>query len=406
MHDDILARLQAGTLALHQLETLLSPADATAVRRQFVEQTTGLTLQSLAPLPFDAATVHGRNIENLIGSVSIPVGVAGPITVTGSHARGSYYVPLATTEGALVASINRGCKLLTQSGGVTASLDDHGITRAPLFEARDIKSARTLLSWVGDHQAAIAEMAEATSSHLKWLGMETHMMGRLVWIRMRFGTDEAMGMNMATIAASAVCELVVARTGVQLLALSGNLCADKKPSQINIVAGRGYSVQAEANLPADLIERVLHTDYRRLARVSRAKNWYGSGLGGAIGANAQAANVVAAVFIATGQDAAHIVDSSTCFTVVEADNDMLNISVTLPNILVGSVGGGTGLVAQHTARRLMTTSTGRPPTHSESRRLAEVLAATVLAGEISLLGALSAGHLAGAHRALARGPVR
>jgi hydroxymethylglutaryl-CoA reductase (NADPH) len=212
---------------------------------------------------------------------------------------------------------------------------------------------------------------------------------------------------MATIAARAVSDLICEQSGVQLLALSGNLCADKKPSQINITAGRGFSVQAEANLPAELVERLLHTDYRRLARVARAKNWYGSGLGGTIGANAQAANVIAAVFIATGQDAAHIVDSSTCFTVVEAEDEVLTVSVTLPNILVGSVGGGTGLPAQAAARRLMTSGTGRPvPTRSESRLMAEVLAATVLAGEISLLGALSAGHLASAHQALARGQAK
>jgi hydroxymethylglutaryl-CoA reductase (NADPH) len=294
--------------------------------------------------------------------------------------------------------------LLTESGGVTTSLDDNGMTRAPLFEAADLKAARALLGWVREHEATLAVAAEATSSHLKWQGIETHMMGRLVWIRMRFGTEEAMGMNMATIAARAVSDLICEHTGVELLALSGNLCADKKPSHINVVAGRGFSVQAEASLPAELVERILHTDYRRMARVARAKNWYGSGLGGALGANAQAANVVAAVFIATGQDAAHIVDSSTCFTVVEAEDDALYVSVTLPNILVGSVGGGTSLTAQRSARRLMTSGLGKSrPADSESRRLAEILAATVLAGEISLLGALSAGHLDKAHQALARG---
>ncbi len=400
---EALRQLRSGALALHRLETVVSPDDAAMVRRQFVGQLADVDLDALSPTPFGANVVHGKNIENLIGSVAIPVGVAGPIPVHGSNASGAYYVPLATTEGALVAILNRGCKLLRESGGVTTSLTDHGITRAPLFDAKDLATAQRLKLWVQHHEPEIANAAEATSRHLKWLGAEAMQTGRLVWLRLRFATDEAMGMNMATIAAQAVSNLVCRQSGVKLLALSGNLCVDKKPSYQNVATGRGFSVQAEAHIPAGLIREILQTDRRRLARLATAKNWYGGGLSGSLGANAQSANVVAAVFIATGQDAAHIVDSATCFTICETEGEGLYISVTLPNVLVGSLGGGTGLAQQRTARTLMTTSLEPSPPHgSESRRLAEVLAATVLAGEISLLGALAAGHLATAHRKLGR----
>ncbi len=377
------------------------PAD---VRRLRIEQQTGLSLASLASLPFGEQAVQGRNIENLIGSVSLPLGVAGPIAVQGPYAKGSFYVPLATTEGALVASINRGCKLLSQAGGVTTSLQDNGITRAPLFQTKDLAAAQKLKTWLHDHETELTGLTEATSNHLKWLGMDVTQAGRLVWLRLRFNSGEAMGMNMATIAAQAVSDEICKQTDVQLLALSGNLCVDKKPSYQNIVAGRGYSVQAEARISANLIKETLQTDYFRMARIATAKNWYGGGLAGSIGANAQAANVVAAVFMATGQDGGHIVDSSTCFTICEAQEDVLYVSVTLPNILAGSVGGGTGLVQQKVARQLMTKDlVDGASSKSESRCLAEVLAATVLAAELSLLGALAADQLTSAHRKLGRG---
>ena len=402
-HDEVLEQLQAGKLALHRLESVLPADEAAAVRRQYVEQRTGESLESLKPMPFGAEAVLGKNIENVIGSVSLPLGIAGPLTVNGSYASGSFYVPLATTEGALVASINRGCKLLSESGGVMTSLEDNGITRAPLFEAKDLATARQLREWIGNHEAELARSAESTSSHLEWLGVDAHQAGRLVWLRLRFSSGEAMGMNMATIAAQAVSDVVCRQNNVQLLALSGNLCVDKKPSYQNVVAGRGFNVQAEARISANLLQEVLQTDYRKMARIATAKNWYGGGLSGSIGANAQAANVVAAVFMATGQDGGHIVDSSTCFTVCEVEDDGLYVSVSLPNVLVGSVGGGTGLIQQQTARHLMTKDVkGGASSNTERKRMAEILAAAVLAGELSLLGALSASQLASAHRKLGR----
>lgn len=400
--DDILKPVEAGDLALHQLETVLDADEAAGLRRGYIEKHTGEALEALAPLPFGAEAVRGKNIENLIGSVSLPLGVAGPLTVKGTAANGSFYVPLATTEGALVASINRGCKLLSQAGGVRVTLEDHGMTRAPLFEAKDLAEAKHLRQWAETHEKDLAQTAEATSQHLKWLGMEAYQAGRFVWLRLRFDTQEAMGMNMATIAAQAVSDHICQQVNVRLLALSGNLCVDKKPSYQNIIAGRGYNVQAEVRLPSQLIEATLKTTPERLAHVATAKNWYGGGLSGSVGANAHAANVVAAVFLATGQDAAHIVDASTCFTICEAEDDVLYMSVSLPNVVLGSVGGGTGLVQQQAARRLMIKPLAGKASTMESQSLAEVLAGAVLAGELSLLGALAANTLAQAHAKLGR----
>jgi hydroxymethylglutaryl-CoA reductase (NADPH) len=401
--EEVLRQLLSGTLSLHQLESLQKPEAAAETRRRYLELNTGVALSSLNPLPFGADQVLGKNIENLTGSVAIPLGIAGPLLVKGDYAKGSYYVPIATTEGALVASINRGCKLLRQSGGVSVSLKVAGISRAPLFETEDLAAANSLREWALKHESDLKQQAESTSRHLTWQGMDFQQAGRLVWVRMRFDSSEAMGMNMATIAAQAVAELICKNTGVALLAVSGNLCVDKKANYQNVVSGRGYSIQAEARIPAGLVREVLNVDHQKVSRVATAKNWYGGALSGSIGANAQAANVVAAVFYATGQDGGHIVNSATCFTVVEANQEELYVSVSLPSILVGSVGGGTGLTQQKTVIELMTTDieTKSSPS-SRSRCLAEILAGAVMAGELSLLGALSADQLTSAHVKLGR----
>jgi len=227
--------------------------------------------------------------------------------------------------------------------------------------------------------------------------------GTTVHVRLEFDTKDAMGMNMVTIASERVADLIEEKTGARLLALSGNLCTDKKPAAINGILGRGKSVAAGVGIPDDLIVGIFKTDAATLAEVNYRKNLLGSARAGSLGFNAQAANVIAAVFIACGQDPAHVVEGSGTFTTVEQREGGVYVAVTIPALQLGTVGGGTGLDTQRECLSILGVAGGGTPPGAQAGKFAEIVAAAVLAGELSLLGALGAGHLARAHRALGRG---
>ncbi|RXE56501.1 3-hydroxy-3-methylglutaryl-CoA reductase [Methanoculleus taiwanensis] len=401
--DDYLERIRSGSLKLYALEKELGADEAVRVRREYIESESGADLAALGSftIPIDQAV--RKNIENMIGAVQVPVGVAGPLAVHGEYAKSSYYLPLATTEGALVASVNRGCSLITRAGGADVRIMRDGMTRAPVFAARDIIHAREIVTWVEEHVSEIREAAESTTSHGKLFDIVPYVAGTSVFLRMEFDTKDAMGMNMVTIASAKVGELVERETGARLVALSGNMCTDKKPAAINVVKGRGKTVVAGVKLSDDLIATLLKTDAETLAAVNYRKNLVGSARAASLGFNAQAANVVAAVFIACGQDAAHVVEGSTCITTVEKMDGGAYVAVTLPSLPVGTVGGGTGLATQRECLELLGVHGGGTPAGANARTFAEIVAAGVLAGELSLLGALAAQHLARAHQELGRG---
>ncbi len=323
--------------------------------------------------------------------------------VAGEYAQGSFYLPLATTEGALVASVNRGCTAITQAGGAQVRILHDGMTRAPVFAADDIVHARQVADWVSAHRDELRAAAESTTSHGKMTDIVTYITGTSVFVRIEFDTKDAMGMNMVTIASAKVAELIAQGTGARLIALSGNMCTDKKPAAINSIMGRGRSVVAGVALSHDFISGILKTDAKSLFEVNYRKNLVGSARAGSMGFNAHAANVVAAMFIACGQDAAHAIDGSTCITTVDLTDSGVYIAVTLPSLPVGTVGGGTGLETQQECLRILGVAGGGNPPGAHARKLAEIIGAGVLAGEISLLGALAAQHLARAHQKLGRG---
>jgi len=401
--DVIYTQLKNGSLKLHELDKELPPLDAIRARREFIEKETGTLLENLGIFSIDIERVVKRNCENMIGTVQVPVGVAGPILVQGEYAQGSYYLPLATTEGALVASVNRGCSAITRAGGAQVRILHDGMTRAPVFAADSIVHAKLVADWVAAHYDELRAAAESTTSHGKMSEIVTYIAGTSVFVRIEFDTKDAMGMNMVTIASAKVAELIEQGTGARLVALSGNMCTDKKPAAINGILGRGRSVVAGVALSHDFISKILKTDAKNLFEVNYRKNLVGSARAGSMGFNAHAANVVAAMFIACGQDAAHSIDGSTCITTVDLTDSGVYIAVTLPSLPIGTVGGGTGLETQQECLRILGVAGSGNPPGTNAKKLGEIVGAGVLAGEISLLGALAAQHLARAHQQLGRG---
>ena len=401
--DLCLERLKNGTLKLYALEKELAPDAAVRVRRRYIEAIRGVALPKIGSYTIGIDRVVKRNCENMIGCVQVPVGVAGPLTVKGEFAQGEYYIPLATTEGALIASVNRGCSAITKAGGAEVRIFSDGMTRAPVFAARSVVHAREAIAWVGANESALRAAAESTTSHGKLLDIACFVAGTSVFVRFTFDTKDAMGMNMVTIASGKAADLIEKETGLRQIALSGNMCTDKKPAAISTILGRGKTVAAGIFLSDAVIRDVFKTDARTLAEVNTRKNLVGSARAGSLGFNAHAANVIAAAFIACGQDAAHVVEGSTCMTTVDPAEGGAYVSVTLPALPVGTVGGGTGVDTQAECLALLGVAGSGDPPGTNAKKFGEIIAAAVLAGELSLLGALAARHLSRAHQQLGRG---
>jgi len=400
------AKLKAGSLKLYELEKDLAPVDAIRVRREFIEQETKTSLANIGIFSIDIDRVVQRNCENMIGTVQVPLGVAGPIIVNGEYAKGEFWLPIATTEGALVASVNRGCSAITKAGGADVRILHDGMTRAPVFAAESIVHAKEIADWVDTHRDELAAVAQSTTSHGKLTGIITFIAGTSVFVRLEFDTKDAMGMNMVTIASAQVADEIAHHTRARLVALSGNMCTDKKPAAINGILGRGRSAVAGIALSHELIAQVFKTDAPTLVDVNTRKNLVGSARAGSMGFNAHAANVVAAMFIACGQDAAHAIDGATCMTTIDLTPTGVYVAVTLPSLPVGTVGGGTGVGTQQECLKMLGVAGGGDPPGANAKKLAEIIASGVLAGELSLIGAQAAQHLARAHKELGRGERR
>lgn len=404
----LVERVHAGDLRLHELETAADGnADlATAARQQVVidraDSVENGDLDSIANYGFPADRAES-NIENMIGAIQVPIGVAGPVEIDGEAIGEETVLPMATTEGALVASINRGCSSINAAGGATARVTKRGMTRAPVFSVAGVAEAEALVSWVRDHEAQLAATAESTTNHGELLDVTPYAVGNTVFLRFRYDTKDAMGMNMATIATGEAAELIEAETTASLVALSGNLCADKKPAAINATEGRGRSVTADVTIPRAAVEERLDTTPEAIAEINTKKNHIGSAKAGSMGFNAQVANVVGAMFLATGQDEAQVVEGANAITTAEVTSDGdLYCAVSLASLEVGTVGGGTGLPTQSEALELLGVAGGGDPAGANADALAEAIAVGSLAGELSLLAALGSRNLTSAHAALGR----
>ena len=258
-----------------------------------------------------------------------------------------------------------------------------------------------IIKWVKDNFSEIKKITEKTSSHLKLLEIKPWMVGRNLFLRFKFDSQDAMGMNMATIACTLAADLIEKKTKAKLISISGIICVDKKPNMLNIIEGRGIQVWADCVLPLEVVEKVLKTTPEKFVDVVMRKVYLGSILTGSIGANSHAANVLAAIFTATGQDIAHVAEVSSVITTAEVVKKGLYVSVFLSDLVVGTIGGGTDLATQKEALNILGVFGG--DNGRNSQKLAEIIGAAVLAGEISLIASLSVNSLASAHRKLGRG---
>ena len=342
---------------------------------------------------------YEKNIEHFIGTVKVPVGLTSPLRVNGLFAKGDYLVPLATTEAALVASYSRGSQLITASGGASAMLLNEGVTRTPAFAFYNLAEAGQFVAWAVTQYDTFKQLAEATTSHGKLSDINISIEGNHVYLVFEFLTGDASGQNMVTIATNAIFEFIMDNSPItpENAYLDGNLSGDKKASSQSLRSVRGKKVTAEVHIPAELVKKYLHTTPEKMMQFTQMST-VGATLSGTIGINAHYANALAALYIACGQDAACVAESAIGMTRIEVDrNGDLYASVTLPNLMLGTVGGGTGLPSQKACLELMGLhGTGK------SQALAEVCAALCLAGELSIVGAFCAGHFSRAHHKLAR----
>jgi hydroxymethylglutaryl-CoA reductase (NADPH) len=371
------------------------------LRRKGLEKVLKVDLGGIGAYSLDLKTASTKNCENMIGTIQVPLGIAGPLKIKSFLQNREVYVPLATTEGALVASVSRGAKAITLSGGASVKSKRIGITRAPVFVVKNIQEGEKVAEWIGNNFIAIKNVVEKTSSHLKLLSIDPWMVGRNLFLRFKFDSQDAMGMNMATIACAVAADFIEKKTEAKLVSVSGNVCVDKKPNMLNFIEGRGIKIWADCTIPLDIVKKVLKTTPEKFVDVVTRKVYLGSIISGSIGANSHAANVLAAVFAATGQDLAHVAEVSSVVTTAEIVKKELYVSVNLSDLVVGTVGGGTGLKTQKEALNILGVSGGDDGKNSQ--KLAEVIGAAVLAGEISLIASLSVNSLAKAHRRLGRG---
>ncbi len=365
--------------------------------RQAIVESQFKKLPNLFALHNLPETAGQKNCENWIGSVVLPIGVVGPVEIIYKNSPRGHYVPIATTEGALVASLNRGAKALSMAGGSKILVKKSGMSRAPVFACESGEEALLLQNFIDINLSKIKQIAEATSKHLQFINHQTWVRGKHLYVRFVFDTSEAMGMNMVTIATGKICDWLEEQVqGISLVALSSNVCSDKKDNLVNTLYGRGYWAQAEAFLSEDVLDSVLKTTTKQIVTAHVQKNLIGSNIAGSFSQNAQVANVLAGIFLATGQDPAHIIEGSRAFLTVAEEMGGVYVSLTLPNLNMGTVGGGTYLPSQREARELIGMG------ELKTDELIAVTAASCLAGELSLLASLTEKSLARAHQTLAR----
>jgi hydroxymethylglutaryl-CoA reductase (NADPH) len=355
--------------------------------------------QLLDPGTLQCIERYSRNIENCIGTLKIPIGVAGPLRINGLFAAGDYYIPLVTTEAALVASYHRGSRLITAAGGCRALLHDNMVTRSPGFIFQNLTEVGQFVLWAMQHYDDFFEAASQTSHYGRLTDMRITLDGNHVYMNLDYFTGEAAGQNMVTIATEAILKWILLNTPIQprQTFVEANFSGDKKASALSFMSVRGKKVTAEILLSETLILKYLHTTPREMATY-----WQMAAIGGimsgTIGVQGHFANGLAAMYLATGQDAACVSESSVGITRMEVtDENALYATVTLPNIIVGAIGGGTALPSQAVGLKMLAL-----PGDTQALALAEICACLCLAGELSIIGALCANDFASAHQKRAR----
>ncbi|HEY2259153.1 MAG TPA: hydroxymethylglutaryl-CoA reductase [Solirubrobacteraceae bacterium] len=371
--------------------------EAAQRRAEFVRARTGAELEHVTAYSFDPASVAG-NVEHLVGAAQVPLGIAGPLLVNGEHAQGEFYVPMATAEGTLVASYNRGMRLLYEAGGVTTTIVADHMQRAPAFMFESARAAREFAAWLDHSFDAVKAAAETTTSTGRLQEIEQYLAGRIVFTRFNYTTGDAAGQNLTGKATQAACRWIAEQRGeIEHYFLESNFATDKKSSQINMLRTRGKRVIAEATIPNDLFARIMRSDSKLMYRARQVSN-LGGFMSGVNNNGAHSANGITALFIATGQDVANVAESSAAYVYAELrDNGDYYYSVTIPALIVATYGGGTGLATQRECLEMLGCY-GR----DRVRKLTEIVAATVLCGELSLGSAIVVEEWVQAHDLLGR----
>nr|QED58292.1 3-hydroxy-3-methylglutaryl coenzyme A reductase [Phalaenopsis japonica] len=399
--EEIVSAVVSGKIPSYILESRLGDCRRAAeIRREAISRITGRGMEGLPLDGFDYDSILGQCCEMPVGYVQLPVGIAGPLLLNGKE----YFVPMATTEGCLVASTNRGCKAIAASDGAVSVVLKDGMTRAPVVRFATAKRAAELKFFLEDPRnfETLAIVFDSSSRFAKLQGIKCSLAGRNLYMRFCCRTGDAMGMNMVSKGVQNVLDCLQNDfPDMDVISISGNFCSDKKPAAVNWIEGRGKSVVCEAIIKGEIVKKVLKTSVSALVELNVIKNLAGSAVAGALGGfNAHASNIVTAIYIATGQDPAQNVESSHCITMMEAvnDNNDLHISVTMPSIEVGTVGGGTQLASQSACLNLLgVKGANLDSPGANARLLATIVAASVLAGELSLMSALASGQLVKSH---------
>jgi len=358
-------------------------SDVIQERQRFLEDKSGVKLKHINKYSFDPAILPG-NIENFIGIAQVPIGLAGPLLVNGEYASGEFYVPLSTCEGTLVASYNRGMKIIKQCGGAITTVQEEAMQRAPVFIFENARDARDFGIWLKENFAQIKEQAEGTTSVGKLIAIEQYHAGRFVYTRFDYTTGDAAGQNMTGKATFTACEWIrKVHPLVRRYMIDGNFSTDKKHSTINVLRTRGKRVTAEVRVPENIMREQLNQSPRRLELYHNI-GCLGGYMSGANNNGSHSANGITALFIATGQDAANVAEGAAAITYSECTREGdFYFSITIPALIVATYGGGTGLATQRECLELMDCY-GK----GKAKKLAEIVAATALAGELSLMGAM------------------
>jgi hydroxymethylglutaryl-CoA reductase (NADPH) len=371
--------------------------EAARERRNFAKEQTSVELNHVGAFSFEPSVTQG-NIENFIGAAQVPLGLAGPLLVNGEYAKGEFFVPLATTEGTLVASYNRGMKLLRESGGVTTTVVDDAMQRAPVFVFKSAREAQKFGDWVKKNFAEIKQHAESTTGVGKLRDIQQFPASRFLYLRFNFTTGDAAGQNMVGKATKAACDWIESiYEGIERYQLEGSFATDKKTSWVNTLNTRGKKVIAEATIPAEKLKEIMHVSVEQIFE-ARLTSQLGGYLAGVNNNGAHSANGITAMFIACGQDVANVAESSAAAVYAEiTKTGDYYFSITIPSLIVATYGGGTGLPTQRECLELLGCyGTGKV------KKFAEIVAATVLCGELSLGTAVIANEWVSSHEKLGR----
>jgi len=372
--------------------------EAARARLEFARERTGASLDHVSSYSFDPGVAAG-NIEQFVGVAQVPIGLAGPLLVNGEEAQGEFYVPLATAEGTLVASYNRGMKLVREAGGVKTTIMDDRMQRAPAFLFESAREAREFGAWLDENFDEVKEAAEQTTRSGKLQDIEQYTASRILFCRFNYTTGDAAGQNLTGKATAAACAWIMSNYPgkIERFLLESNFATDKKSSQVNMLRTRGKRVVAEATIPGELFEKVMRSSSERLFQARQVSN-LGGFMSGVNNNGAHSANGITAVFIATGQDVANVAESSAAFVFAELrPNGDYYYSVTIPSLIVATYGGGTGLPTQRECLEMLGCY-GK----GGVKKFAEIVAATVLCGELSLGSAIVAEEWVEAHDLLGR----